>query len=99
NPVADTWRAVASLPTAVAQFGITAAGGVNTAEPLQLIHVISGNSASEGTPDVTNPNPVQRFQPDPVGPGTWSAFSLSGLTLRRFAGAATAIRGVQSRVF
>jgi len=99
NPATDTLRTVASLPTAVAQFGITAAGGINTAEPLQLVHVVSGNTGSEGTPSVANPNPVQRFSPDVNGPGTWSAFSPAGLTLRRNHGAATALRGVASRVF
>ncbi len=99
NPSTDTWRTVASLPSAVAQFGITVAGGVNTAEPLQLIHVVSGNTGSEASPSVTNPNPIQRFQADPSGPGTWSAFNPTGLTLRRQLGAATAVRGVQSRVF
>jgi len=34
NPATQVWRNVAALPTAVAQFGITVAGGVNTAEPL-----------------------------------------------------------------
>src|SRR5262249_51277299 len=29
NPATDTWRTVASLPTPTAQFGITAAGGIN----------------------------------------------------------------------
>lgn len=98
NPATDTWRTVASLPTAVAQFGCTVAGSVNTAEPLQLLHVVSGNTGSEGTPSVANPNPVQRFQPDPAGPGTWSAFQI-GITLRRNHGVATALRGVQSRIF
>lgn len=100
NPATNTWRTVASLPTPVAQFGITAAGGVNTAEPLQLIHVVSGNGSSEAAPSVVGGGSiVQRFQPDPAGPGTWSAFTVSGLTPRRNHGAATALRGVQSRVF
>lgn len=99
NPATDSWRNVASLPTAVAQFGITTAGGINIAEPLQLVHVVSGNTGTEGAPSVANPNPVQRFQADPAGPGTWSAFSVPGLTLRRNHGAAVALRGVQSRVF
>jgi YVTN family beta-propeller protein len=99
NPSTDTWRTVASLPTAVAQFGITVAGGGNTAEPLQLIHVVSGNTASEGNASVAHPNPVQRFQADPSGPGTWTGFNPSGLTLRRNHGAATALRGASSRVF
>jgi DNA-binding beta-propeller fold protein YncE len=97
NPSSDTWRTVASLPTAVAQFGITVAGGVNTAEPLQLIHVVGGNTASDAVPLVSAG--VQRFQADPAGPGTWSAFAPAGLTARRNHGAATALRGVQSRVF
>lgn len=100
NPATDTWRTVASLPTSVAQFGITVAGGINTAEPLQLIHVVSGNGSSEAAPSVVGgASIVQRFQPDPVGPGTWSAFSVAGLTPRRNHGAATVLRGVQSRVF
>lgn len=100
NPQTDTWRTVASLPTAVAQFGITVAGGINTAEPLQLIHVVSGNGSSEAAPSVVGGGSiVQRFQPAPTGPGTWSAFSVTGLTPRRNHGAATALRGVQSRIF
>src|SRR5207247_2324293 len=100
NPATDTWRTVATLPTAVAQFGITMAGGINTAEPLQLIHVVSGNTGSEAAPSVLGGGSiVQRFQPDPAGPGTWSAFTVPGLTPRRNHGAATALRGVQSRIF
>ena len=99
NPATNTWRTVASLPTGVAQFGITAAGGINTAEPRQLIHVVSGNTGTENAPSVANPNPVQRYQADPTGPGTWSTFNPAGLTLRRNHGAATALRGVNSRVF
>src|SRR5262249_51358309 len=63
------------------------------------IHVVSGNTGSEAAPSVANPNPVQRFLADPAGPGTWSGLAPSGLTLRRKLGAATAIRGVQSRIF
>jgi YVTN family beta-propeller protein len=101
NPFTDAWRTVASLPTGVAQFAITTSGGLNTAEPLQLIHVISGNVNSENIPALTKTgfNPIQRFQADPAGPGTWSTFNPPGLTLRRLHGAATVIRGVQSRVF
>jgi YVTN family beta-propeller protein len=99
NPDTNTWRTVASLPTAVAEFGVTVAGGVNTAEPLQLVHVVAGNTGSDASPSVVNPNPVQRFQADPAGSGTWSAFTPAGLTLRRNHGAATALRGVQSRIF
>ena len=98
NPATDTWRTVMPLTTAVAQFGITVAGGVNTAEPLQRIHVVSGNTGSEGTPSVTNSTQVQRFQADPAGPGAWTPFN-PGLTLRRNLGAAAALRGVASRVF
>jgi YVTN family beta-propeller protein len=98
NPATNTWRTVATLTTAVAQFGITVAGGVNTAEPLQLIHVVSGNTGTENTPSVTNANPVQRFQADPAGPGTWTGFNPAGLTLRHNLGAATVVRGVQTRV-
>ena len=99
NPTTNTWRTVASLPLGVAQFGITVAGGVNTAEPLQLIHVVSGNTGTETLPTLTNPDPVQRFQADPAGTGTWTTFNPSGLTLRRNHGAATVQRGVSSRIF
>ncbi len=101
NPYTQSWRTVASLPTAVAQFAITVAGGVNTAEPLQLIHVIGGNTGTEIAPSVVNPNPVQRFQAgmDIFNIGVWSTFNPAGLTLRRNHGAATALRGVGSRIF
>lgn len=97
NPATNTWRTVATLPNAVAQFGTAVAGGVNTAEPRELIHVVSGNTGSESTPAV--PNTVQRFQADPAGPGVWSMFAVTGLTPRRNHGAATALRGVTSRIF
>ena len=101
NPATDTWRMVAALPTATAQFGITVAGGVNTAEPRQLIHAFSGNTGSENAPALLDSSTftVQRFQADPAGPGTWSTFNPTGLTARRNHGAATALRGVSSRVF
>jgi hypothetical protein len=99
NPATDTWRTVAPLPTAVAQFGIMVAGGVNTAEPLQLIHVVSGNQGSEGAPNVGVQFLVQRFQADPNGAGAFATFTPTGLTPRRNHGAATALRGVASRVF
>lgn len=100
NPAANTWRTVASLPTPTAQFGITVAGGINTAEPLQLVHVVSGNGGTEAAPSVIGGGSiVQRFQPSPVGTGTWSAFSVAGLTPRRNHGIATALRGTQSRIF
>ena len=99
NPATNTWRTVASLPAAVAEFGIAAAGGVNTAEPLELIHVVSGNTGSESAPSVAIANTVHRFQADPAGPGTWSAFNPAGLTQRRLHGAASALRVVSSRIF
>ena len=99
NPFNNTWRTVAPMPTAVAQFGITAAGGINTADPRQLVHVVSGNTGSEAAPSLANPNPVQRFQADPAGAGTWSVFNPSGLSLRRNHGLANALRGASSRIF
>lgn len=99
DPATNTWRTVASLPTAVAEFGITVTGGHNTAEPLQLVHVVSGNTGSLASPSVANASPVQRFTPDSLGAGAWNIFSPAGLTLRRAHGAATALRGVSSRVF
>ncbi len=101
NPKTNKWRTVAPLATGVAQFGITAAGGINTAEPLQLIHVVSGNKGSEATPAILDSSTftVQRFAPDPKGPGTWTTFNPGSLTPRRNHGIATALRGASSRVF
>jgi len=100
NPTTDTWRAVASLPQAVAQFGITVAGGINAADPVQLLHVSWGNAASENTPAVAGSTfAVQRFLADPAGTGAWNNFAVTGLTPRRLHGAATALRGVAARVF
>jgi YVTN family beta-propeller protein len=100
NPDTDTWRTVATMPQATAQFGITVAGGINTAEPRELIHVVGGNAGSESAPSlVTSSYSVQRFQADPMGPGVWSNFAVTGLTPRRNHGIATALRGVASRIF
>ncbi len=96
NPSTNTWRAVASLAFPVAQFGITVAGGVNAAEPFQLIHVVAGNASSEGAPSPVSLG--QRFQADPSGAGSWLLFTLP-ITPRRNLGAATVFRGVASRVF
>src|SRR4030095_2677536 len=83
NPATNTWRTVAPLPGATAQFGITVAGGINTAETLQLIHVVLGNHGSENVPSIgVMGADVYRFQADPAGAGTWSTFSVN-LTLRR----------------
>src|SRR5262249_46803309 len=92
DPATNTWRTVGSLPTALAQFGITVGGGINTAEPLELIHAVGGNTGSEMVPAVTAL--VQRFQADGSGSGTWSPFAVAGLTARRNLGAATALRVV-----
>jgi YVTN family beta-propeller protein len=99
NPATNSWRTVATMPTAVAQFGITAAGGLNTADPVQQIHAASGNTGSEAAPSVSGSFVVQRLQPDPAGPGVWSNFNVTGLTPRRNHGAATALRGVAARIF
>jgi hypothetical protein len=100
NPSTDTWRSVARLPWPVAQFGITVAGGINTAEPRQLIHVVFGNTNSESAPAVASPAPVQRFEADPGGPGTWSTLGGPDFTgrQRRNHGVATVLRGATSRV-
>src|SRR5262245_28448329 len=97
NPATNGWRTVATLPTATAQFGIAAAGGVNTAEPLQLIHVVLGNVGSENAPSVATPSQAQRFQADPVGPGAWTVFN-PGLAFRLHLGAPPARRGCASRI-
>lgn len=98
DPASNTWRPVAPLATAVAEFGIAVAGGINAAEPLQLIHVVCGNTKSITNPSVANPTPVQRFEADPKGAGTWTTFD-PGIILRRNHGAAAAVRGVSSRIF
>jgi hypothetical protein len=78
NPNTDSWLTVASLPTAVAQFGITVAGGINTADPRQLIHVVGGNAGSENVPSLVGPAlGVQRFQAE-AGAGVWSSFTVTG---------------------
>src|SRR5262249_54221769 len=80
NPATDTWRTVANLPQATAQFGITVAGGVNTADPLQLVHVVGGNAGSEAAPALVGASfGVQRFTADPTGAGVWSNFAVTGL--------------------
>jgi YVTN family beta-propeller protein len=100
NPATNTWRTVASLPQATAQFGITVAGGINTADPLQLVHVVSGNAGSEAAPSLVGAAfSVQRFLADPAGAGVWSNFNVTGLTARRNHGAATALRVVAFRIF
>jgi DNA-binding beta-propeller fold protein YncE len=99
DPATNSWRDVANLPTPVAQFGVAVAGGHNTAEPLQLVHVIAGNTGTEGTPSLVNLSPVQRYQADPAGVGAWTNLGVSGLTLRRNHGAAVALRGASSRIF
>src|SRR5262249_26367404 len=100
NPATNTWRTVAALPQATAQFGITVAGGINTADPIQLIHVVSGNAGSEAAPSLVPATfRVQRFQADPAGAGTWTNFNVGGLTARRNHGAAAALRVVAFRIF
>src|SRR5262249_371131 len=58
DPVGNKWGTVAPLPTAVAQFGITVAGGINAAEPLQLVHVVSGNTATDAAPVLADANNI-----------------------------------------
>ncbi len=99
NPATNHWRTVAPLLTAVAQFGTAVAGGGNTAEPLQLVHVVAGNTSAEGVASPSLSAGVQRFQADPRGPGTWTAFSPVGFIGLRHHGAAAAQRGASSRIF
>jgi DNA-binding beta-propeller fold protein YncE len=98
NPATGKWRTVEPLSTPVAQFGITVAGGINTAEPLQLIHVVSGNTTAEGFAPPVLSSVVQRFVPNPKGPGQWVPFNYP-FPPRRNHGAATALRGASSRIF
>jgi hypothetical protein len=101
DPDKNKWRSVADIPTGVAQFGITVAGGINTADPKQLIHVFSGNKGSENVPLLLDNTTytVQRFDADPTGDGTWSTFNVAGVTPRRNHGIATALRGAAARIF
>ncbi len=98
DPKANVWRTVEPLATAVAQFGVCTAGGINAAEPDQLVHVYSGNTGSENSPTTTNATPLQRFHADPKGDGVWETFN-PGLLLRKNHGIAVGVRGVQSRIF
>lgn len=91
NPASDTWRTVAAMPTATAEFGCAMTPRLNKGEPLSRIHVLGGNLSSEATPTVTGN--VFVFTPDPIGSGSWiqQAFSI---TPRRNLGAAAVLRGV-----
>jgi len=98
NPATNTWRPVANLFLAVAQFGIAATGGINSAESNQQISISFGNRGTEASPNVTNV--IQVFVPSATGAG--SSFSptsgTSSLTPRRGHGAATIVRGTSSRI-
>jgi DNA-binding beta-propeller fold protein YncE len=98
NPATGKWRTVKPLTTAVAQFGITVAGGINTAEPLQQIHVVSGSTSPESVAVPVLGLEVQRFTADPRGPGEWVSFP-SPFLPRRNLGVATVLRGASSRIF
>ena len=90
NPLTNTWRTVAPLPGAVAQFGIAANGPLNKGEPIAELNVLCGNTGSENAPVLSGA--VLRFATDPVGAGAWRALPF-GLTARRNLGAAAVVRG------
>lgn len=98
DPKTKEWRTVEPLLTPVAQFGIAVAGGINAAEPLQLLHVVGGNTGAEAAPATATATQVQRFRADPNGDGVWTGFN-PGLINRFNHGAAAAVRGVTSRIF
>jgi hypothetical protein len=92
----DTWRTVAPLPAALAEFGIAVTGRLNKGEPVQRMHVVGGNTGSLQTPAVTGS--VFVFTPD-AGVGAWKTLAF-GITARRNLGAAAVVRGVfPSHVF
>lgn len=100
DPATNSWTTNASLPTAVAQFGIVTTPGINTAQPRDLVHVVGGNAGPEATPTLNaGTNKIQRLLPNPTGSGVWSTFGATGITARRNHGVATAIRGAAVRVF
>jgi DNA-binding beta-propeller fold protein YncE len=88
--VADTWRAVASLPAAAAEFGITTTGPLNKGEPIGRMHVVGGNLGSLQTPVVTGA--IHVFTPD-ANVGSWKTLAF-GVTPRRNLGACGVVRGV-----
>jgi DNA-binding beta-propeller fold protein YncE len=99
DPARNRWRTVQGLAQGVANFGIAVAGGANSAEPLQQIHVVGGNTGSESAPSVETAAVVQRITPDPRGLGQLELFNPAGLNSRRNHGIATALRGANSRIF
>jgi YVTN family beta-propeller protein len=97
NPVTDTWRTVAPLPVATAEFGIANNGPLNVGEPLAEVNVMCGNRGSIATPNVTGA--IFRYTPDPAGNGTWRTLTFA-FTPRRNLGGASIVRGVfPSHVF
>lgn len=91
DPALDTWRNVASLPAAVAQFGIASNGPLNAGEPATELNVLCGNTGSEAAPVVTGA--LRRFTPNPLGAGVWRTLGFT-FTPRRNLGAAAVVRGV-----
>lgn len=89
--VTDTWRNVAPLPVATAEFGIAVNGPLNVGEPISEVNVLCGNRGSTQTPNVTGA--LMRYTPDPVGSGAWRTLSFS-FTARRNLGGAAIVRGV-----
>jgi hypothetical protein len=102
NPDTRTWRTVAPMPQAVAQAACCVAGGISTSEPLELMHVFSGNKSSEAAPLLlagdTPAFRLQRFQADAAGPGTWTTFNPSRLA-RRLGGIAAVVKDSTTRIY
>jgi YVTN family beta-propeller protein len=91
DPALDRWRDVAPLPAAVAQFGIASNGPLNVGEPTTELNVLCGNTGSEAAPVLTGA--LRRFNPNPLGLGTWRTLGFA-FTPRRNLGAAAVVRGV-----
>ena len=53
DPATNAWRSgLTPMPLGVAFFGIAVAGGLNTAEPTALIHVVDGNTTEKDKPQL-----------------------------------------------
>ncbi len=97
NPVTDSWRTVAPLPVATAEFAIANNGPLNVGEPVAEVNVMCGNRGSIQAPNVSGA--IFRYTPDPAGSGAWRTLTFA-FTPRRNLGGASIVRGVfPSHVF
>jgi hypothetical protein len=102
NPATGTWRDVAPMPQGVGEAAACVAGGINSVEPLERMHVFSGNMGPENSPVLLNGgSPAYRLQvfvPDPAGPGTWTTAN-PAVTPRRLGGIAPVVKDTLTRIY